>query len=249
MRYVEVLVEGFHDRAFIDGWLRHRGWRGPSATGRRSLRNPVTRKKVDGGRYGLTAPNNGTFVELVPARGDTNLLALAGERIHRAGPHDPDELIVVLDVDEEDHERGIERRRAALEQLLTRTDPATSRDGGAWTSSGVLVRQILWYCEDSRDLGAPRRNTLERVVSVAIRRAFEDRAEAVQRWLDERPSAPITSPKAYSWSYMAGWFADRGCEAFLSELWNEGPIARELDRLMAACGAKDTFELVESYRP
>ena len=44
-------------------------------------------------------------------------------------------------------------------------------------------------------------------------------------------------PKDHAWSYMAGWYAEHGCEAFYSSLWNDVRVVAELESRLQAAGA------------
>lgn len=130
---------------------------------------------------------------------------------------------------------------------MTRNQSGVVRHGNEWLApSGTRVHLILWSSVGKDEIGVPGPQTLERIVCSAIMESSRQRAAAVQRWLDARPDAPGTSPKAYCWSYMAGWFADRGCEAFLSGLWDDAALATILTGHMGTCGALATIEALES---
>jgi len=236
MHNVTIQVEGYHDRAFLSGWFLHRGWLDPGKvpSGRVPVRNPVTAKPVTGGRFAFVAPSGSTFVEVAPNQGDTSLLAILD--VKRLIPPEPDELVVVLDVDDEDRNSGITRREQSFGDLLARSGVEVAREGAGWRlSSGVLVHLALWSCDGEHCDGVPAQHTLERIICTAIARAHPARASAVQAWLDGRPAAPPgRSPKEHSWSYMAGWHAGLGCDAFLTNLWDDPGIAAALEESLAA---------------
>jgi hypothetical protein len=248
MRNVAVHVEGYHDRDFLRGWLLHRGWKDPGqrTRGRETITNPVSGKDVKGGRFGFLSPGDSAFVEVVPGRGDVDLLDEIGRKARRVVPPEPDELIVVLDVDDPNLVEGTARREQSVHDRLLRSDPGVVREGSTWTlSSGVVVRLALWACDSERCRGVPDVHTLERIVSASIARVYPERASAVQEWLDGRPAAPRTSAKAHSWSYMAGWYADLGCAAFLSNLWDDANVAAALDELLSASGLEGIIRGLE----
>lgn len=242
MRNVSIYVEGYHDRAFLRGWLVHRGWSDPGqrTRGRESIVNPVTGKDVRGGRFGFLSSGGSTFVEVIPKHGDGNLLDDLARLARRVAPPDPDELVIVLDVDVDgpDLVEGIARREQSVHDRLLRSDPGATREGSSWTlSAGVRARLALWTCEAEDCRGIPNAHTLERIVSSAIARVYPQRAAAVQAWLDGRPAPlPRSTAKEHSWSYMAGWYADLGCEAFLSNLWSDPLVATALEELLATSG-------------
>ena len=236
MRNVAIYVEGYHDRDFLRGWFFHRGWKDPGQRkrGREPVINPVTKKDVKGGgRFGFSAPNDTTFLEVIPWDGVENLLDELGRQARRLMPPEPDEIVLVLDVDDPDLREGTSRCEQSVHDRLLRSDPHVTREGSAWRlSSGVVVRLALWACEAEDCNGVPDIHTLERVVCAAIVRAYPERGVAVQAWLDGRPGPPQSSAKEHSWSYMAGWYADLGCTAFLSNLWGDARIAAALEELL-----------------
>lgn len=239
MRNVAIYVEGYHDRDFLSGWLRHRGWKDPGqrARGRESVMNPVTAKDVKGGRFGFLSPTSSTFVEVIPSHGDEKLLDDVGRKVKRAVPPDPDEIVVVLDVDDSSLAAGSARREQSVYDRLLRSDARTTREGTTWRlHSGVSVQLALWACEAESRHGVPDAHTLERIVCAAVAEVYPERAVAVQEWLDGRPAPPRSTAKAHSWSFMAGWYADLGCAAFLSSLWIDSSVAAALDALLATSG-------------
>lgn len=234
-----IYVEGYHDRDFLRGWFLHRGWTDPGQRkgGRERVTNPVTGKDVKGGRFGFLSPKGTTFVEVIPGHGDGRLLEEVGRRARRAEPHDPDELVIVLDVDDSSLAEGAARREQSVHDRLIGVDANATRGSSSWTmSSGLIVRLALWACESENCRGVPDVHTLERVVSASIAQAYPDRATAVQAWLDGRPAPPRGSAKEHSWSYMAGWYAELGCAAFLSNLWSDSKLATALEGLLVTSG-------------
>lgn len=164
-----IYVEGYHDRDFLRGWFLHRGWTDPGqrAGGRERVMNPVTGKDVKGGRFGFLSPKGTTFVEVIPGHGDGKLLEEAGRRVRRAEPHDPDELVIVLDVDDASLAVGAARREQSVHDRLIGIDADTTRGGSSWTlSSGLIVRLALWACDAESCRGVPDAHTLERVRSL-----------------------------------------------------------------------------------
>ncbi len=105
-------------------------------------------------------------------------------------------------------------------------------DGG--TTHVSLVR---WDADDEAGAGLPNKQTLERLVCAAIVAAYPERAGAVQTWLEARPSPAEPDVKEYAWSYMAGWYAEHGCESFYSNLWADPKIATQLQTRLETAGA------------
>jgi hypothetical protein len=83
----------------------------------------------------------------------------------------------------------------------------------------------------------PLKQTLERLTCASVCAAYPARPGAVETWLAQRPEAPAADHKAYAWSFMAGWYSERGCEAFYSSLWDDPLIAKELEQRLKASGA------------
>lgn len=237
MRNVTIFVEGYHDRAFLSGWLLRRSWKDPGqrARGREPVRNPVSNKLLTGGSFGFVSPSESTFVEIVPNHGDERMLDELGRRARHVAPPEPDELVVILDVDDVDRIGGAARREQSFGDRLNRGGVEVTREGASWRlGSGVLVHLALWSCDSGDCDGVPAQHTLERIICAAMARAHPQRATAVQAWLDGRPGSPLArSPKEHSWSYMAGWYADLGCEAFLTNLWSDHEVATALEGLLA----------------
>jgi len=63
----------------------------------------------------------------------------------------------------------------------------------------------------------------------ALIAAYPERGSPVQDWLDARPDGPPAGPKEFGWSHMAGWYAERGCQAFYSALWTDARVTQELE--------------------
>jgi hypothetical protein len=252
-RYATILVEGYHDRAFLSGWLVARGWSDPGVKGRRrvAVTNPVTGKVVTGGRFAFESPTRSTFVELVPSHGDRTLLDGLGPLVERSTPGDPHEVVVVLDADGENLVEGVLRREAGVEDRLRRVDPGVTRSDGFWRcESGLEVSLVVWGCEAGPGPGVPRQQCLERVIAAALAEVYPDRAQAVEAWLgaaEVMPQPPIA--KAFTWSHMAGWFADEGCEAFLRGVWGDPAIFDALSRLLDASQAARVVARLERATP
>jgi hypothetical protein len=99
------------------------------------------------------------------------------------------------------------------------------------------VSLVRWEVSDPPAPGLPDKQTLERLASAALAAAYPARAASVQNWLDARPTPPAADPKEHAWSYMAGWYAEHGCEAFYSNLWNDPRVVAELESRLRSSGA------------
>jgi hypothetical protein len=100
----------------------------------------------------------------------------------------------------------------------------------------TLVSVVEWNSDDAAGTGVPAIQTLERLICSAMVAAYPQRAPAVQQWLDSHPEPPGSSPKEFAWSYMAGWYADCGCEYFCQAVWSDARIADELKSRLTRAG-------------
>ena len=196
------------------------------------------------GQYGYYSPT-GRFTRIVPCHGVDNVLPEARERLERRGLDlTPSILVLCVDPDADtgkaDAKTGLrledlERHVQSIEPSATRNDAGDIElDDGA-----TKVSLVRWEVDDELIAGVPVPQTLERLVCTAMVAAYPERGPAVQDWLSRRPKAPTSTPipKAYAWSYMAGWHADQGCEAFFKLLWQDAKIAAELESRLRAGGA------------
>jgi hypothetical protein len=104
--------------------------------------------------------------------------------------------------------------------------------------AGALpVSLVVWWASDAHSPGLSMKETLERLACAALCAAYPARSGAVEIWLGQRSDTPAADHKAYAWSHMAGWYAERGCEAFYSRLWEDPLIAKELEQRLHASGA------------
>ena len=247
-----ILCEGYHDRGFWAGWLTHLGCSDvgfrPGTPGY-PTRDPGG-DKIAGGKYAYHGKSGG-FLCVVPCGGKTNILPEARLRLRqRTSSRTP--LRLVINIDPDVVVSGSAAGPAGIKlydvlHLAQSFDPSAKQnadgeiemDGGA--TKAALVR---WEVSDPVTRGIPDQQTLERLVSAAIVAAHPARATAVQDWLDGRPTPPAISPKDHSWSYMAGWYSENGCEFFYQNLWNDAAVVQELESRLKASGAWRIAELI-----
>jgi hypothetical protein len=136
-------------------------------------------------------------------------------------------------------------RQQDLWAVVQECDPSAAKDEhgdfGLFDSK-ILVSLVRWEASDPTIDGLQNRHTLERLVCAALVAAYPDRGPAVQSWLDSRPGGPQGGPKEFGWSYMAGWYAEFGCEAFYRNLWRDEQVVAELQSRLAECGARRVAE-------
>ena len=143
---------------------------------------------------------------------------------------------------------GLQRRD--VEHLVrTDSDPgaAVNADGEIELDGGnTKISLVRWEVNEPPAPALPDQQTLERLACAAIIAAYPARAAAVQNWLAARPNPPAVDPKEHAWSYMAGWYAEHGCEAFYSNLWNDPQAVAQLETRLRASGAWRIAEMVAS---
>ncbi len=94
----------------------------------------------------------------------------------------------------------------------------------------IQTATVIWHAAGDFGPGVPAKQTLERLVCGALSLAYRDRGQTVQEWLAS--TSGDTSPKSYSWSHMAGWYAEHGCDDFYRLVWREEPVREELQALL-----------------
>jgi hypothetical protein len=243
-----ILCEGFHDRAFWAGLLKHLGCVVPQDPAKplsqKMIRDPWG-TRVAGGQFGYHSKTQ-EFVRVIPCGGETFLPAAVNNRLVERTTRTLRHLVVTYDADtdpgiEPTATQGIASRKSAVLNILKKADPGvTTNAAGDFLLDGgnTVVSVVVWWAPDAPGPGLPAKHTLERIACAALAAAFPGRAQAVEQWLQSRPGGPQAgNPKEYAWSNMAGWYADQGCEAFYSELWNEPQVATELQSRLATIGA------------
>lgn len=159
------------------------------------------------------------FLEIIPAGGKEDAIRSACRTLKNsltdAAP--PARVVVVCDLDDEELDACLQR----LEMRLLASRPSSVR---------IQTAAIIWHAAGDFGPGVPGEQTLERLVCGALSHAHRDRGHAVQEWLAATSGAPV--PKSYSWSHLAGWYAQHGCEDFYRQVWREEPVREELQALL-----------------
>ncbi len=239
-----VLCEGYHDRAFWAGWLEHLGC---ANLGRREGKMGVIRVRdpwgdpVRGGEFAFRS-RSGAFVRIIPCRGKDNLVPTARLRLKRRDEKALAGLVINFDTDagcgdsvSEGHGPSEHTLQAMLQEV---GKPERNQQGGFTLDDGeTRISLVRWEASDADQPGLPRQQTLERLVCAALVAAYPDRRSAVAKWLDSRVVSPQAGPKEHAWSYMAGWYAEHGCEAFYRRIWGEDRVAEEVRRRLTESGA------------
>jgi hypothetical protein len=245
-----IFCEGFHDRAFIKGWLHYLGCTDPGAPSPGvSTRGVVADPwggKVTRGRFAFHTPR-GHFVQVCPCGGKTNIVPLLRQRLKKHNTEPVRRIIAIEDSDLPATDAAGVATRGSVEAVVKDFDAAAAKNAlGEWQLYGgtVGVSLVLWDIADPPVDGVPNLQTLERLVSSAICAAHPGRGTAVQDWLASRPNPPPSGVKEFAWSHMAGWYASLGGEAFYSGLWDDPSIVAEMENRLRASGA---WALIEEF--
>ncbi len=238
-----ILCEGYHDRAFWAGWLEHLGCTDPGHRkgGRRGIVYDPSGRKVVGGQFAFHS-RSGKFVRIIPCHGESFLRGMAKSRLKDREDRELDRLVFSVDVDTyagEGECSGITLSDQAVEGLLQEFGEVTQDEHGdrVLDDTKTTISVVRWQTDETPSPGLPDKQTLERVVCAALAETFADRPAAVQTWLDSRPDGPPAGPKEFAWSYMAGWYAEYGCEAFYRTLWEKDTVAAALKSRLESAGA------------
>ena len=243
-----VYCEGYFDRAFLSGLLEHVGFQNPGRS-KKPVFDPWG-KLVTGGQYGFWSPSK-AFIRVVPCGGRSAVLRQSRIRLRERATNHLDHLVISLDSDTEDFNGEIEKQiRESILQNAKQEFSEARLDGNndiviGEGESRTTVSLLVWRAKVPTGNGIPTKQTLERIACSAIVEIYPDRATEVQNWLDSRKNAPVAGPKEFAWSYMAGYYAERSCEAFYSGLGSDERIAGALRKRLEDIGAWRIIELLK----
>ena len=233
-----VLCEGYLDRAFWAGWLESLGCTVPGKPG---AIYDGSGRKVSNGQY-LFHSRSGKHIRVVPCGGKPHVRKAARLRIGRR-MMEPRLRHLVVNVDPDTaadaQQPATGLRLDDVLALVREFDPEAKRtkEGDVVLDGGQrLISLVRWEASDPPNFGIPTQQVLERLVCAALVAAYPDRGPAVQRWLDARPDGPQAGPKEFGWSFMAGWYAEFGCEGFYRQLWRSERVVAELRSRLTQCG-------------
>lgn len=252
-----IACEGFHDRAFLAGWLKHLSCTDPGIDPQSGRRRPIpdlANRTVSRGQFAFRSPG-GAFIRIKPCGGKANVRTTAENDLDdlATSPVHIDQLVLCVDSDRSASAGGSMPGvpSSALLRKAQAIDPKASLgpDGIRFELDGMpcLIRHLGWLASDPpQQPGVPDQECLERLCCAAIASAYPARANAVAAWLASRPEPSAENPKSHSWSYMAGWAADHGCEDFLRSLWDDPLIVAQLETRLRSSGAWAVVESLTS---
>ena len=238
-----ILCEGFHDRAFWKGCLKHLGCQ--DLPGRPPFYDPFG-KRVTPGHF-VFLSTSGAFLRLQSCGGDKAVLGRLEDRLVERTTNTLRRLVVNLDTDAKDV-AGLALRaaglRTAVESRVAKAAPAwtTNADADLALDGGAtLVSTIFWSAADPVSPQLPAKQTLERLVCAALCAAHPGRGATIATWLASRAPMPPESPKEHAWSHMAGWYAEAGCDEFYQAVWRDALVVAELEARLRANGSWDAM--------
>lgn len=239
-----VLIEGFTDRAFVKGALEFLECASPAV--RQGVKIvDVWGEPLGAGQFVLRTPSEQTL-RIAPARGRDNIIKLAKGWLRQRDNELRSPMLLLLDADirANDGSRiaGAVSYQGIRDSLIQAGCSEDSPNNFSLEQCRISIG--FWSCDDPASDFLPNLQCLERLVIASIVAAYPDRAEPVQRWLADRPAPPESrSPKEFSWSHMAGWYADDGCDEFFQKIWRDDKIAAQLQQRLTANG---TWGILES---
>jgi hypothetical protein len=240
-----VLSEGYHDRAFWQGWLLNLGCKDPGfrPKGLRAKIPDPFGGFVGKGHFAFNS-KSGAFIRIVPAGGKTQIPELLQMRLKESEIKRLQRLVVNVDSDAQADGSPAVGPTLTVQQLETLV---RKFDGGAKANADgdieiyggeTKISLVRWHLPDPPTAGIPHQQTLERLICAALMAVYPNRGPVVQKWLDSRPDPPPRDSKEYAWSYLAGWHADAGSyDAFCAMIWNNPLVVEQLRPRLEASGA------------
>ena len=242
-----IYCEGYHDRALWAELLLHHGCSDPGIRQGRTGRVPIVDpfgQIVRGGSFAFRTPRE-HFVRVVPTQGDANLWRVATQRLRGHETEPLARLVISSDLDASSPDAVADA--LPIHERLARYDIAAQPDGTsrARSSSGVVIHATAWRCVGNSGAGVPAKQTIETLLCHAIAEVHPRRAVNVETWLASRVDPPDVHPKAYSLSYLAGWFPSAGSmEGLIGRLFGDVEVRAALLRRIDAIGVGDVIRSI-----
>jgi hypothetical protein len=239
-----VLVEGFSDRAFVKGTLEYLGCKSPAIRQGAKITD-IWGEHLGAGQFALRTRSE-QALRIAPAKGRDNILRTAKGWLRQRDNELRTPMLLLFDADV----RAADGSRIASALSYQGIRDSLIQAGCSEDSpNNFSLEQCrisigFWSCNDPASEFLPDVQCLERLVIASIVAAYRDRAAPVKQWLASRPNPPESrSPKEFSWSHMAGWYADDGCDEFFQGIWRDEKIAAQLQQRLTDNG---TWGILES---
>lgn len=241
-----IYCEGYHDRSFWDGILRHLGCTSLKTKDGTAVIDPFG-EELKGGHFAYRS-KSGRFIRLVPCHSKNDVIKFAKVRLKVIATKPVDRLILNVDSDMSSKlsvEEATQNRFSTLSDKARNISPTAKMsdtldfnfEGGA-----PLIAFIDWHTDAPSSILLPDQQTLERLVCDALLTAYPERSKTLTPWFDSLPQKSREEVKTYAWSHMAGWHAGDNCDAFYSRLWEDEKVVEELRKRLETCGAWSVAE-------
>ncbi len=231
-----ILCEGYQDRAFWKGLLRHRDCR-------RADYDPAGEKVQGRGRHGYRSRSGeGAYVEVVPVNSASKLLQAVRVEVREADVL-PQLGTLVVNFDPDTSGTGSRtglRAEDLVREIQAIPVEAEIRDDGSLhlPETGSAVVLAPWRCDVEERGCVPKKQTLERLVCAAVTDAYPERGEAVEAWLPAGKADRRVKDehKAAAMSFMAGWYPARGSEDFFAAVWEDEVVHNTIIEYLRTSG-------------
>jgi hypothetical protein len=235
MTWTLVVVEGFADRAFLQGLFEQRAG---------AKRYPVGAPAPwgndgKGGWYSFWMHERPVLV-VPPRNNDGGLKHL--ESAWAVVASKPSRVVVVVDSDQSNDESPIHgRRRVAT--VIRRVGGSLDEHSGTGQIGDAVVEAVVWRGGPGEPRpGVPAKHTLERLIAESFADVWPDRASDVGRWLATAPTPDDVTHKHVASAILAKWFAEDGpSDAFYRKVWFEPALAGRLEARLREQGEWDRF--------
>lgn len=231
---IEILCEGYGDRAFWKGLLNSYGW-----SEDRDLK--FGGKKITGGRYAYRREEHALIV--TPCGGKTEMPNVFRNRLKRLNTDPLSHIVVNLDADTDAYDEAPTTQK--VEGWVNKhAYPIETTQTGLSIEAAQGKTHITWIVWGSleKHKRLPTLQTLEHMVCAAMLKAYPDRSIPVESFLAAEPMDEEPSAKNHAMSYMAKWAADRGSEDFFASIWEDQVLAAALKEIMQSTGAWQKIE-------
>jgi hypothetical protein len=243
-----LVIDSYHDRAFLQGWLTARQW----VSCKDEPYAPLGKRVAGAGQFAFHLPPVG-WLRIVPALGKSNVRETARRELESARTRPTRCIALVWDDDSVD-ERSASNNPAFRDwagALGATPIPGTEHflfEGG---QIATQLCALVLSAPDAQIAHLPPQQTLERLACAAIADAYPARASHVHAWITGRPSPPDgeKAHKTHAASHMAGWFSSHGYEDFFRTLWSDATIRAALERRLDTIGATRVLELAVAPPP